>query len=590
VITGFRAGAKLGRIVVKRGYAVTGRLPRRSLDGRRTAAAKSGRPIGAAKLGEVKTPATGRPGPGLDPDRDGIPGSFDADDDGDMRLDNVDRSPARAACCFIDLTDVRHAMWLMNIGLEQSFLAARTGLAPGAGGYALNTHSTGQFAASDAFKALVDTAMKLRGSLLFPLPSAAAELDCTGLPYCTAFGKSTDMTQMKRFPADFDTDGDGFGSMLPVGAFNPANDGIGTVQLLDPAKVFGMKPAATRTEIQSGQTMLERVNGDYPVMLNMVFQTVPALVRWADESGQSELAQNAVSYPLTDQSPGAQANPIALRPSKNDGDYWLKLQLWRPQRYDGNAYGDWVDMGFLQYAVVGRTIGAGSQLWHCPSSAYRTSPADDEVAGLNALHEQYLTQNGIFDESFDAVRTNVWTLTFWVNLSACQRASGVPVWSDGDQTASEVSVAAMSDYGDAAEGVGFAFKPAPPAGSGGGGGGGAPTAPATGTWGFQGGAPSDQVGWNVRMNHDGIAKFRIQFHEATPVKGLLSQPPDWTCSTVTVSNPNDALECTTPAGVPAGTSVSQTARLTNAGSNGMPVTLTVTENGAETSSDITQTQ
>jgi hypothetical protein len=88
VTLGVRAGAKLGRIEVRHGYArVSRRLPPGALDRAQTARARRGVPRGAGSLGWVQSSAHGPHAPGLDPDRDGIPDKFDVDDNGNLVLD-----------------------------------------------------------------------------------------------------------------------------------------------------------------------------------------------------------------------------------------------------------------------------------------------------------------------------------------------------------------------------------------------------------------------------------------------------------------------------------------------------------------------
>jgi hypothetical protein len=95
VTLGVRAGARLGRIDVRNGYARVSGHPGRSAVGRSvTARARRGRPVGAGSLGWVPGRARGRSAPGTDPDRDGIPNRFDVDDDGDLVLDGRDRTAA----------------------------------------------------------------------------------------------------------------------------------------------------------------------------------------------------------------------------------------------------------------------------------------------------------------------------------------------------------------------------------------------------------------------------------------------------------------------------------------------------------------
>src|SRR3954471_5851249 len=92
VTLGVRAGAKLGRIEVRDGYARTTRnLSRRAADGALSARAGRGAPVGAGALGWVRGHAHGPRGLGRDPDRDGIPSKYDVDDDGDLVLDARER-------------------------------------------------------------------------------------------------------------------------------------------------------------------------------------------------------------------------------------------------------------------------------------------------------------------------------------------------------------------------------------------------------------------------------------------------------------------------------------------------------------------
>jgi hypothetical protein len=96
VVLGVRAGARLGKIRVLAKYARLVHAPRKKwLDTGRTARARAGVPLGAGLRGLVPGRADGPSGPGLDRDRDGIPGAFDIDDDGDLVLD-VHESSARA--------------------------------------------------------------------------------------------------------------------------------------------------------------------------------------------------------------------------------------------------------------------------------------------------------------------------------------------------------------------------------------------------------------------------------------------------------------------------------------------------------------
>jgi hypothetical protein len=91
-----RAGARLGRLNVKDGWVRAGRrIPARRLGRGPRARARAGVPIGAGVLGRVRGRPSGPVGPGHDRDRDGIPGRYDVDDDGDLVLDTRERGTAR---------------------------------------------------------------------------------------------------------------------------------------------------------------------------------------------------------------------------------------------------------------------------------------------------------------------------------------------------------------------------------------------------------------------------------------------------------------------------------------------------------------
>ena len=93
-----RAGAKLGTLRVRDGWARAGRkVPARRRGRGRAARAHAGVPIGAGVLGRVRSRAAGPAGQGRDRDLDGIPGRYDVDDDGDLVLDVRERGVGRRA-------------------------------------------------------------------------------------------------------------------------------------------------------------------------------------------------------------------------------------------------------------------------------------------------------------------------------------------------------------------------------------------------------------------------------------------------------------------------------------------------------------
>ena len=91
-----RAGARLGTILVHEGYARPEEEPARRRRGRgHNARANGGVPIGAGRLGLVRSTPRGPVGPGHDRDSDGIPGLWDVDDDGDLVPDTSERRQSR---------------------------------------------------------------------------------------------------------------------------------------------------------------------------------------------------------------------------------------------------------------------------------------------------------------------------------------------------------------------------------------------------------------------------------------------------------------------------------------------------------------
>ena len=498
VVTGFKAGAKLGKIRLKNGYAVTKRLPAPALDAARTArATRGGAPLGAARLGLVRSAASGGGGAGLDPDRDGLPGAFDVDDDGDLLLDNVE---TRARASTHPGGDPFHPIWLINLNLELTYIAQRDGLAQGVAGFALNRHARNRDADPNQFDRASALTMRLRGELLFPIPADGARMSCAAVPWCE---RATALNHVGRFPQDHEPetiDGQVLGLMVPVGVFNPINDGVGTTQQLDPARVFGIRPNVDRTQLVPEQQLFQRLpdGTQRTALVGTIFGTVPALASWSDGAGSSR----QVSYPVPDGSPGTVQNPELVNPSA-DGDYRLTLSVWRPQRPPLAGERDWVDLGQLDYEVVGRSTQQGNrQVWRCPGS----------------LH----------DDALDAF-VNPDTVDLTVNISECLRASGLPAWAPGSP-ASEIFVAAKSRAGDAAEGVGFAFKPAGSAP--------APTGNFSGTWRRNG----STLEWTIRANQFATDHFRIRAHNGWSFSDG-STPPGFNCQQQTIATPGDVWTC-----------------------------------------------
>lgn len=212
-IVGVKEGVKLGEVTVngRKGYAKLERsLLEKWVDTKREARAKNGVPIGSGVFGRVASRPTGVFGPGQDQDLDGIPGALDIDDDGDLLLDNFERSNAagaQAAQSAGELLDV-----LTQLGLQ------------------LEDTANANAGSSDA---QIESALPASGRLLIEiLPGDSPELDCGGSPnpspppplvgglvYCSwggtgrVFQAGVSPSDWPHFPDCCDPDGDGFGTL-----------------------------------------------------------------------------------------------------------------------------------------------------------------------------------------------------------------------------------------------------------------------------------------------------------------------------------------------------------------------------------------
>ena len=315
-ILGVRAGAKLGRIGVRRGYAKsTKRLRRKRVDPMRTARAKKGIPIGARVFGRVRSKRL-RPSVPGDLDADGIPQPLDIDDDGDLILDNLDRSPA-----------------------GRRALAAQTGGCGPEGIYCQDIVSGLRLFLQKSVNAnagstveQIDEANRTGGGLMLAVPPGGpTELDCAGdlsaipprlgLSYCTTGGTGTAAVgggaTGPPFPGSlggpFDRDRDGFGVLDPDLQPNACGGGCPNSFFLAPgAETAKFDSDGNRIPggVGSGDQFLEHQATDNDTdncpnaanpacvtstaTLAYVFATVPALVGFSDTAGHSA----TVSYPV----------------------------------------------------------------------------------------------------------------------------------------------------------------------------------------------------------------------------------------------------------------------------------------------------
>jgi hypothetical protein len=354
-ILGVRAGARLGRIVIRsgKGYAkVKHRLRRRWADTTRFARAKKGVPIGAGKVGQVRSRHTRNGVPG-DSDLDGIPDKLDIDDDGDRILDGYDRKihrrPSRAASQSAG-SSPSNSLYFFSVQSSLSWAMPFETVNVNGG----STDQQIDFAEQEYGQ------LSLRGEGDFD--KGTAELDCGGLVYCSTGGTGrwepglqrsdnvggSPRSTAPKYPECCDADGDGRGSFVSTSYHGPPGS--------EHSAGFELYPGATTDQIHAGDILIDQGTIDgtlvqIPAPMGFVFSTFPALASYDDGQGDAE----AFSYPRPVQC-GPMGGPcISTVRSGADGHVVLALTFWRPQRrrIEGESgEGKWIDVGNLAYAIA----------------------------------------------------------------------------------------------------------------------------------------------------------------------------------------------------------------------------------------------
>ena len=387
---GVTAGTALGAIDVRVGWAMVKKAPAARRVNRSTPARLiKGAPVGARRLGLVKVAgaAASATAAGRDADRDGIINAFDVDDDGDLKLDNVDAATgshvghAKSGSGKVLPTLAEREVTIfsnLKLSLENS-LNANAGVG-----------SMSESAVNAALTGSQTLAIKV-------VPGDEVELDCGGLTYCSTGGTGTGLVASSSggtaFPTDYDADGDGFGTI----AAGPTGD-------------FQLQTGAEFDKIGSGDTFLERVTAGSrsltaPGMLNYTFTSVPAVTMWSDGT-----TDTPVSYPVAAGSPGTIASPAPVA-ANADGDVVLTFTLWRPQRPRiAPTEARWVDIGALGYSVdvPNAPSGGGTAPGICDAASVSESDA-----WLSASGDQ------LMDSAPDRAADPANTISFTVNMTDC---------------------------------------------------------------------------------------------------------------------------------------------------------------------------
>jgi hypothetical protein len=401
-------GGKLGKVSLKSGFAVA-RAPLKAISSRgaiRTT--KSGAPLGAGNLGFVRMPAraeakgalrasaagTGAGDlPGADPDGDGVPSTFDADDNGNKTLDGVDRVTARTS----------------NAGLfsDVQVMMARS----------VNANAGG------INRAQVDAFVKNNTSLNFYLDPAYArgatissvDVDCGTLAYCRPRdgyatmgdgGNSPTGIQDQRW-ISLDANHDGFPD-VPVNQ-NGGDRSHGEVHSIE------IKPNATTADLHAGDLFQLRFTTPggvltVPTALSFFFVSSPALASYDGGAGNV-----SVAYPASNSTAGSDGNPLRMSGDK------ITLTFWRPQRAGLGSESDFMDMGHLRYgipiALGDRELGCGASSFSGLSPTLAPAPA----ASDGVYDQLFPLQDSADDAAPDAAKTL--KLTF--DIGGCMRANGI---------------------------------------------------------------------------------------------------------------------------------------------------------------------
>ena len=397
-------GGKLGRVSLKRGFAVAG-APTKAVSSRGAVrTTRTGAPLGAGNLGFVRMPASTKATlrfagagvgdlPGADPDGDGVPSTFDADDNGNKTLDGVDPVTAKTSTAGL-FSDVQ-------VMMARSVNANAGGIG----------------------RAQVDAFVKNNTSLNFYLDPAYArgsaissvDVDCGTLAYCRPGdgyatmgdgGNSPTGVQDQRWTS-LDANHDGFPD-VPVNQ-NGGDRSHGEVHSIE------IKPNATTADLHAGDLFQLRFTTPggvltVPTALSLFFVSSPALASYDAGAGNVNIA-----YPATNTTAGSDGNPLRMSGDK------ITLTYWRPQRAGLGSEPDFVDMGHLRYGIPvslgNRELGCGASRFSGLSATLAPAPGSND-----GIYNQLFP---LQDSADDAAPHPANTLKLTFDIGGCMRQNGI---------------------------------------------------------------------------------------------------------------------------------------------------------------------
>ena len=405
------ANLKLGTATLKNGYALAGRARagRYQTLAAYTAKAVRGKPIGASKLGRVRTARPlGLNGPGADLDRDGIINAFDIDDNGNLILDDIDITGRGA--------NRPHASApLAAVPAETSADGVARSEAPRASAEgAIFMYSCFWLSGVTSINANISTITDIDGLIAQNLPTTLflqtalvgagpASLDGLGNSYLREHSAGG-----LTYPLINQTGPDTFNRV-------PATFVNGLMEIADAAQRACIWPGAQVDEIGSGDCFVQtgQDGTQHPGAVNFVFNTAPALKSYRFDT---DTTTTEVVYGANGVRPEGDMQFIV--PS---GASKVTLTFWRPQRKatpgEPASASGWVDIGGLTYTMQ---LVAPRQSMDDPGTgtADATGAYSDAVAnGVPVAPNMW--NNGVLDPALDLPSDPQNTISFTLDLSKC---------------------------------------------------------------------------------------------------------------------------------------------------------------------------
>lgn len=400
----------LGQLVLKSGYATLKKAPIAKIYEKAKVFAVGGKPVGAGEMGLAETITTsalriraGEQNAGGDSDLDGIPNSFDADDDGDLILDASDPD---------------------SEGLDVPYTALffdfrRT----------LNSHVRDGLT-EERVNGVVGGENTFSLTFFFSLPSDSpidgGYVVCDdALSYCRKdtplafYGGVTESTsEFRNHPWSELLTSAGYPRMERISLSGGSNAIVASIQPRVDASAFRAGDVY-RVALTQGSTEVSSKS----LALTPYFVSVPALKEYNAGNGTVSVDYSSVT-PESGSIPGVSpGSPIVLSSEGN-----LTFTFWRPQRAairsDESGYYDW---GNLHYGVIAGDIQATCAGFYTGVSSDLTVDSTPLGNGDSPLANQGANLAPYTDTVGDRAASSENTLTFTVNLKDClARAGGSP--------------------------------------------------------------------------------------------------------------------------------------------------------------------